>query len=564
MKITNKISVYPLMLIGLILLLNSSCRKEKPANTKPGKTLTSTVQTTIDRTIIPDYAPFPALIYPCEISKYTLYGYGTWQYGPGLAVQKRLDIMPAGYNGLSITKAANLLTFFTMTDIHLCDKETPAQVMLAGYHGGNVSAYSANMLLTTQVLNAAVRTINALHKQNSFDFGMSLGDDCNNTQYNELRWFIDVLDGKYINPDSGHKDDPIPGPNNDYQDPYQAEGLNSAIPWYQVLGNHDHFWVGAYPANEYIRQSYTGMNIINQANPQTGNLDGRGFYMGSVDGRTPYGDIIGVGDTSNFLTPPQVLAADANRRSLYRDEWMNEFFNTTSTPIGHGFSQSNVSTGFACYSFEPKANIPIKVIVLDDTQQDSDPNNGGYAHSSLDMDRYNWLVNELDKGQADNKLMIIAAHIPIGIGTGLWNTSAPITEQEVLTKLHTYSNLILWVSGHRHINTVTVQPSPDPTHPELGFWEVETSSLKDFPQMFRTFNIARNTDNTISIFATNVDPIAEPGSLVALSRSYSVASYQIFNYPVTYAPSGAYNAELVKQLSPEMQIIIQNYGIAVK
>jgi metallophosphoesterase (TIGR03768 family) len=564
MKITNKISVYPLIFIGLILLLNSSCRKEKPANTKPGKTLTSNVQTTIDRTIIPDYAPFPALIYPYEISKYTLYGYGTWQYGPGLAVQKRLDIMPAGYNSLSVTKAANLLSFFTMTDIHLCDKETPAQAIIAGYKGGNVAGYSADMLLTTQVLNAAVRTINALHKQNSFDFGMSLGDDCNNTQYNELRWFIDVLDGKYINPDSGHKDDPIPGPNNDYQDPYQAEGLNKAIPWYQVLGNHDHFWCGSYPANDYIRQSYTGMYIVNQANPQTGDLDARGFYNGSVDGRTPYGDIIGVGDTSNFLTPPQVLAADANRRSLWRDEWMNEFFNTTSTPVGHGFSQSNVSTGFACYSFEPKADIPIKVIVLDDTQENGNPDNGGYAHSFLDNDRFNWLINELDKGQAENKLMIIAAHIPIGLGPGLWDVTAPITEEQLITQLHMYSNLILWVSGHRHLNVVTVQPSPDPTHPELGFWEVETSSLKDFPQMFRTFNIARNTDNTISIFATNVDPIAEPGSLVALSRSYSVASYQLFNYQVQYAPSGAYNAELVKQLSPEMQIIIQNYGIAVK
>jgi len=96
----------------------------------------------------------------------------------------------------------------------------------------------------TQVLDAAVQTINALHKKDPFDFGISLGDDCNSAQYNELRWFIDVLDGKNINPDSGVKDDPVPGPHNDYQDEYKAAGLNKTINWYQALGNHDHSgWV---------------------------------------------------------------------------------------------------------------------------------------------------------------------------------------------------------------------------------------------------------------------------------------------------------------------------------
>ena len=477
MKTQIRTWISPLMIIGFAVLL-ACCRKDdNPASPAGFRSLT-----TLDKTIVPNtISPFPPQIYPYEIAKYPDYGYGGWHNGDGLAYQKRLDLMSVGYTGASVTKAADLLSFFTISDIHLCDKETPASAIYYSYKGGgSPSGYSASMLLTTQMLNAAVQTINLLNKQSQFDFGISLGDDCDNAQYNELRWFIDVLDGKLINPDSGVKDDPIPGPNNDYQDSFQAEGLDKSISWYQTLGNHDHFWKGSYPVTDNFRPNYTGLDIINLNNPLTG-LANRGYYMGSIDGRTRYGDIIGAGATADFQTPPQVLAADPDRRSLKKDEWMSEFFNTNSSPVGHGFSQSNVSTGFACYTFEPRANLPLKVIVLDDTQQDDDPNIGNYSHSSLDMERLQWLVSELAKCQAEGKLIIIAAHIPIGIGTGLWNPATEVTEQRLIDSLHNYPNLVMWISGHRHSNAVTPQPSPDPAHPELGFWVVETPFVKGFP-----------------------------------------------------------------------------------
>jgi len=107
--------------------------------------------------------------------------------------------------------------------------------------------------------------------------------------------------------------------------------------------------------------------------------------------------------------------------------------------------------------------------------------------------------------------------------------------------------------------------SPDPTHPEFGFWEVQTASLRDFPQQFRTFDIVRNTDNTISIIITNVDPAVREGSPAAMSRFYAIAAKELYNTPILPAtPTGTYNAELIKQLSPEMQIKIQNYGTPIQ
>ncbi len=526
------------------------------------------VFTTRQRTVIPDSTPWGwDTVFPYQISRFQDNGYGTWKFGPGVNTSKQLSIMSPSYNGASVTNTARLLSFFTITDVHIVDEETPAQAIFSGYLGGNSSAYSPVILLTTQVLDAAVQTINALHKKNPFDFGLALGDAINNAQFNELRWYIDILDGGTINPDSGNKDDPRPGPLNDYQDQFKAAGLDKTIPWYQSLGNHDHFWMGSYPiTNENIRQAYTNPNreILLMGDLFADGVNSRVDYMGAIDGRTLDGNIIGVGPVGNFPDgAPKVLAADQNRRPLTRKEWMNEFFNTTSNPVGHGFAQTNVEKDFASYSFEPNPNLPIKVIVLDDTQVDEnfDEHGNGY----LNNERLSWLLNELDKGQAENKLMIISAHIPIvtiGFTSAQGPNYSPVSSNTLLSKLSAYPNLILWVTGHRHRNVVTPRPSINPAYqgPQYGFWEVETASLRDFPQQFRTFEIVRNSDNNISIFINDVDPAVKEGSLAALSRSYAVAAQQLFKAQTDLLPSGAYNAELVKQLSSTMQAKIQNFG----
>ncbi len=538
----------------------------------PGYPIDSRVFTTLERTVVP--VPVPATsvrLHPQDIAHFFENGYGLWKYGGGLEVEKRLDLMPPGYAAPPASFAVPLLHFFAMADTHITDKESPAQAVIYGCEWGILAGYSPAMLYTTQVLDAAVQTVNALHKRKPFDFGIFLGDGINNGQYNELRWYIDVLDGRLINPDSGVKDDPVPGPLNDYQDEYQAAGLDRTIRWYQVLGNHDHFSMGLFPPDEYIKRALTGDTVLNLGNALTDPLRirSRGFYVGTIDGRTRDGEIIGAGPVSDFPDGPPTVPPDPDRRFLSRTEWILEFFHSASGPAGHGFAPDAVTTGFACYTFDPREDIPIRIIVLDDTQKDENtPDGSSNRHGSLDRERYDWLVQELEKGQKEGMLMIIAAHIPIGVATERsapelslhWDRFAAVSEAELIAKLHTFPNLLLWVAGHRHRNTVTAFRSPDAARPELGFWEVETASLREFPQQFRVFSIVRNSDDTVSVFTTNIDPAVREGSLAERSRSYAIAAHQIFNCRVDPLPSGSYNAALVLPMSPEMQEKLRNGG----
>ena len=567
---------------------------------QPTYPIAADVYTTREQTVRPISIPDAPHLAITDVDQYQANGYSLWVLGAPVDYGK---ILPDGSPVGSYNSVETLLTYFSLSDTHITDKEAPALPIVFGigpfgqFGGANLPAYSPVMLYTTHVLDAAVQTINALHATTPFDFGIDLGDPADSNLFIGLRWHNDVLDGKRIVPSTGaHRG----ATTIDYQKPYQSAGLVKSIPWYQVIGNHDQYWSGALYANDYVRRILVGNTVLDMGMSNGfPSLDARGIYTGVVDGTTLYGTVIDAGAASTM--DPPIVAADQSRRALTTStssslNWMKELFNTTSKPKGHGFSQENVKNDFVCYTFEPKSTVPVKVIVLDDTCKENPyAANSSYSHGCLDQTRYEWLVGELEAGQAEGKLMIVAAHVPVGpqqnvpdappspnvpnntvipmffstcndgkSGIGVPcpaptpivnNDPVPpysvVTDYTLLETLHNYSNLILWMSGHRHINTVTPQPAPTGKGPEFGFWEVETASLRDFPQTFRTFQITRNDNNTVSILITNVDPAVQTGSPAYKSRGAAIGAYRIATGEagLTDTTSHVYNAELVKPLA---------------
>ena len=563
------------------------------------------------------------------VDQYEKYGYGTYTYGAGLPVEPRSDLMPAGYQTKSNRRLTQLSSFFTMSDIHLTDKQAGNQFIAIQqtdpeFGSPMTSIYSPTMLTTTQVLDAAIQTVNALHKKTPFDFGLSLGDTCNSTQYNETRWYVDILDGKVIHPNTSGDatQDIIP-----YQKPFKAAGLSSDIPWYQVNGNHDLFMIGSISVDAdphlKVRESYTSNqvwaigNILQPIKDFTFfpcmfdtnvALQSKNDYMGTINGASQYGEIISVGPTAAFSKPPY-NPPNLNRRSLKKKEWIAEFFHTSSFPKGHGFhlvdpSYAKEEPGFSCYSFLPKPEIPLRIVVLDDVQHQLDGSHDIHGHGYLSATRVKWLRSELALAKARQELVIIASHVPIAvspIGSEMeWWDSAKdpnakmqnaIPLADLIAEIQANGQVICWLAGHRHVNTIKACKAPLGAPAEAGFWQIETSSFHDFPQQFRTLQVFLNSDYSISVVAINVDPAVSEGTPAETARHMAIAAQQIIQndmrpnapniklafekIPVssmdpsrlqdgTADPSikygevagvpycGSYNAELFKPLSPTM------------
>jgi len=129
MKTTNRwIHGLCSLILGSMLIL-TGCGDTGSSGGGPA---VSTVATTAQQQILPvAINPNTPGIAPAEVALYATYGYSSWQYGPGLPLVKRYDLAP-DYDGAA--NSARLLYYFSSSDNHITDKESPAEALFFGWN----------------------------------------------------------------------------------------------------------------------------------------------------------------------------------------------------------------------------------------------------------------------------------------------------------------------------------------------------------------------------------------------------------------------------------------------
>ncbi|WP_116115954.1 TIGR03767 family metallophosphoesterase [Austwickia chelonae] len=454
--------------------------------------------------------------------------------GPGypLVVRPQLAAPKTGRDD----RRRALASFVQITDVHIIDAQSPMRVEFL--HSFNGSAFRPHEALGSHGGISLVNRINSLkggpYTGRPFDCVVSTGDNTDNDEEIELSWFLTLLAGGKITPNTGgpqwegvqnfgstlfyNVESPlqdqykkkgfpqIPGFLSRAMAPVTSPGLRTR--WYSVFGNHDNSVQGTMPLSwDTLAETYTGTNkILGIRDPSARAGLERSYRSGRP---VPPNAIPKEERIVQQVTP------DPRRRPLLPGEYIAAHLKAAVTgagPVGHGFTAESASTGRAYYSFRIAPGVT--GISLDST------NPAGWTEGSLGERQFFWLERLLMSGSSRyhgkdgrpvthrvaDELFFVFSHHTSDTMTNLIPNLSDLERRyagmEVLELLHRFPNVLAWVNGHTHNNVITPRPHTDPRR---AFWEVNTASHVDFPQHARLLELVDNADGTLSLFTTLVE-----------------------------------------------------------
>lgn len=390
------------------------------------------------------------------------------------------------------------LRFAHLSDAHLCDEESPARAV--GLDRVIPESWRPQEAYTAQVLDATLRAVNQYHQNYPLAFLIHTGDAVDLSQFNELRWFIDIFDAQMVDPDSGAKEgallplDPAENPHL----PFNPTGLDPAIPWYSVFGNHDGLAVGNFGIDASAADPGAWVAPLW---PIAANIIGlyqfedRPQFLWPLDDRSP--SVLLAGDPPQDSETLQIrlenipagpIPPDPGRAFVERRRFVDEHFNTLTQPVGHGFTAGNQVQGTAHYTVRPVADVPLRLIILDTVTPAPMP---GWPHfyGVMPRDQFDgFLKPALAAARSAGEYVIIASHHP-SADFNLPHPGNTVRQREFRRFLASQPHVIAHICGHTHRHHIETVPGRYP------YPEIETGSLIDSPQEGRILALYRDAQS---------------------------------------------------------------------
>ena len=421
------------------------------------------------------------------------------------------------------------------TDFQLADLASPARLeFLQELDGspewaGMTPSYRPQEFLQYHAIEGMVRAMNELVEAQPgvWDLALTTGDNADSSQRNEIQAYLRSLTGGDVEPAAGSRefrdapvgmDDPryyspepsshdhyktnlgypdAPGALAEAAKPFRTDGLS--LPWLTCFGNHDCLVQG----RARLPQEYNDF-LVSSRKPV--DLDASSVPEGR---KTPaYVD----DPTWASRGPARDIDPSDGRAVWGKTEYVQAHLDSPGAPRGHGFTEQNLRDDVTYYTYDP--NDSVRLVVLDTT------NSAGHVDGCLDDAQFRWLRDRLDEARSEERLVVLASHHGLSTlnndhGAGDGRGTLHLAD-DVEGLLHSFPNVILWLSGHTHVNKVTPRPG---NSPESGFWEVSTASIAEWPVQFRGIQIFRNASE-VRIRTTMVDsqvPV-EPTSLTGVDN----------------------------------------------